>query len=205
MTWRTANHGLTDLYVRSVLSVGTRWYAGTDSQGVFVSENAGASWTSQRKGLPDSAQVFDLASVNGTIFAGLYSKGLYRWEVERGLWSKSGDVRPLEIVAAGETLVVGHNPGGVFVSEDLGKSWADGNSGLQVNAPSWTLAADDEWVWLGTTGKARLSPNDIGLFASRDRGKSWTRSDVGITTSSAAISFIVTKQFLLVEVSSPAR
>jgi photosystem II stability/assembly factor-like uncharacterized protein len=204
-TWRTVNHGLTDLYVRSVLSVGTKLYAGTDSQGIFVSENAGASWTSQRKGLPDSAQVFDLATVNGTIFAGLYSKGLYRWKAERELWSKSGGVRPLEIVAAGKALVVGHNPGGVFVSEDLGESWADGNLGLPVNAPTWTLAADEEWVWLGTSGKVGLSQHDIGLFASRDRGKSWTRSDAGLPASCAAISFVVTKQFMLVEVSSPAR
>ena len=203
LTWRTVNHGLTDLYVRAVLSVGTMLYAGTDSQGIFASENAGASWTTQRKGLPDSAQVFDLASVNGTIFAGLYSKGLYRWEAERGLWSKSGDVRPLEIVAAGETLVVGHNPGGVFVSEDLGKSWADGNLGLPANAPTWTLAADDEWVGLGTSGKVGIGQSDIGLFASRDRGKSWTRADAGLPTSCAAISFVVTKQFILVEISSP--
>ena len=200
-----ANRGLTDLYVRSLLSEGTKLYAGTDGMGVFVSENAGASWSRQHKGLPDSAQVFDIASVNGTVFAGLYSQGLYRWEAERGFWSKSGDVRPLEIVAAGKTLVVGHNPGGVFVSEDLGKSWADGNMGLPVNAPTWILAADDEWVWLGTTGKVELNQNDTGLFASRDRGRSWTKSDAGLPNSCAAISFVVTKRFMLAEVSSPAQ
>ncbi len=197
VTWKTSNQGLTDLCVRSLLIVGTRFYAGTDRRGVFVSEDGGASWTNHRAGLPDSAQVFDLASVDGTVFAGLYSQGLYRWDAERGPWVKSGEVSPLEIVAAGKSLVVGHNPGGVFVSEDRGKTWQDGNSGLPLNAPIWTLVADDERVWVGTTGKVGLSPDEVGLFVSKDRGKSWTRSDAGLPPSSAAVCFTISKSFIL--------
>jgi len=196
-TWNAVNQGLTDLYVRSLLIVGTRFYAGTDRRGVFVSEDGGASWTNHRAGLPDSAQVFDLASVDGTVFAGLYSQGLYRWDAERGLWVKSGEVAPLEIVAAGKLLVAGHNPGGVFVSEDRGKTWQDGNSGLPLTAPIWTLAADGKQVWAGTTGKVGLGPDEAGLFVSQDRGKSWTRSDTGLPPSSAAVSFLVSKSFIL--------
>jgi ligand-binding sensor domain-containing protein len=196
------NSGLTDLYIRSLLAVGPKLYAGTDSQGVFIAESKGASWTNQRGGLPNSSQVFDLAIVNGTIFAGLYSKGLYRWEADLQTWVKSEGVVPLEIVTAGDSLVVGHNPGGIFVSEDRGTTWLDGNSGLPRNAPTWTLAADAERVWLGTSGKIELGPEDIGLFVSKDRGKSWTRSDAGLPPSSAAISFMVAEQFILVAVSS---
>jgi photosystem II stability/assembly factor-like uncharacterized protein len=201
-TWKTTNSGLTDLYVRSLLTVGTKLYAGTDNRGVFVSENAGTSWTDQRMGLPESPQVFDLAAVDGTLFAALYSKGLYRWDSDRKLWVKSGDVVPLEIAAIGATLVVGHNPGGIFVSEDRGTTWRNGNPGLPVNAPTWTLAADDERVWLGTSGKLGSAPDDIGLFTSKDHGKSWLRSDAGLPPSSAAISFMVAKPFILVGVSS---
>lgn len=202
MTWKVMNSGLTDLYLRSLLTVGNKIYAGTDSRGVFVSENAGASWTSQRAGLPDASQVFDLADLEGTLFAAFYSKGLYRWDSDRKLWVKSGDVVPLEIVASGATLVVGHNPGGIFVSEDRGTTWLNGNPGLPVNAPTWTLAADDERVWLGTSGKLGSGPDDIGLFTSKDRGKSWIRSDAGLPSSSAAVSFMVAKSFILVGVSS---
>ena len=197
MTWKTTNSGLTDLYVRSLLTVGTKLYAGTDRQGVFVSDNAGTSWTNQRTGLPESSQVFDMASVDGTVFAGLYSKGLYRWDAERGLWTKSGNVFPLEIVATGKTLVVGHNPGGVFVSEDHGATWLDGNVELPVNAPTWTLAADEERVFLGTSGKVGILSEEVSLFISKDRGASWNRSDTGLPPSGAAISFVVTKQYVL--------
>jgi hypothetical protein len=202
MTWSAVNAGLTDWYVRSLLVVGTRLYAGTDTKGVFVSDNNGTSWRNQRTGLPDSSQVFDLASVDKTVFAGLYSKGLYRWDAERGLWVKTGEVVPLELSVAGNTLVVGHNPGGVFVSDDLGKTWQDGTAGLPVDAPIWTLAADEERVWAGTTGRVGLDQDVFGLFASQDRGKSWTRSDAGLPPSSAAVSFVVAKQFILVGITT---
>jgi len=201
MNWKVRSAGLTDLYVRSLLSVGTKLYAGTDGDGVFVSGNDGVLWNNQRTGLPDSSQVFDLASLGGTVFAGLYSKGLYRWDAAPGRWVSAGRVAPLELVTIGETLVVGHNPGGIFVSEDRGRTWSDGNSGLPVNAPTWTLAASDDQVFLGTSGKVGIVADDIGLFASKDHGKSWTRSDAGLPAGSAAISFVVTKQFILAGIS----
>jgi photosystem II stability/assembly factor-like uncharacterized protein len=202
MTWQATNNRLGNLYVRSLLTVGTKLYAGMDDRGVYVSEDAGASWTNQRAGLPASPQVFDLADVNGEIFAALYSKGLYRWDAGSKSWVKSGAVVPLEIVAVGDSIVVGHNPGGIFVSEDRGTNWLDGNSGLPINAPTWTLAAGEDRVWLGTSGKVGHGSDDIGLFVSKDRGKSWIRSDAGLPPSSAAISLMVAEQFILAAVSS---
>ena len=87
----------------------------------------------------------------------------------RGHYAKSRAVAPLELVATGKTLVVGRNPGGVFISDDYGKTWQDGSAGLPVNAPVWTLAAGEERVFVGTTGKLKLGTGDIGLFASKDR------------------------------------
>ena len=66
-----------------------------------------------------------------------------------------------------------------------------------------TLAADQTRVWVGTTGKVAPNPDNIGLFASEDGGKSWRRSDAGLPPSSAAVSFLVAKQFVLVGVVSP--
>jgi len=201
-SWQTLNHGLTDRHVRSLLAAGTNLYAGTDRDGVFVSADAGATWTSQRAGLPESSQVFDLAAVGDTVFAALYSQGLYRWTAQNGLWVKAGEVAPLELVATGETLVVGHNPGGVFVSDDHGKTWQDGSAGLPVNAPVWTLAAGEGRVFVGTTGKLGLSAEDVSLFVSKDEGKTWIRSDSGLPVPGAAISFAIAKEFILVGIVS---
>lgn len=202
-TWQPMNYGLTDRHVRSLLIAGSSLYAGTDRQGVFVSADTGATWTNLKKGLPDSAQVFDLAAADGDVFAALYSKGLYRWDARGGTWTKAGEVAPLELVTIGATLVVGHNPGGVFVSEDHGRTWEAGNLGLPLNAPVWTLAADAKQVFVGTTGKLGTGAEIVSLFSSEDHGKSWTRSDKGLPRSGAAVSFAATKDFVLVGISSP--
>ncbi|HTI73099.1 MAG TPA: hypothetical protein VMF06_24200 [Candidatus Limnocylindria bacterium] len=196
-TWHAVNSGLTDLWIRSLLGVGAKLYAGTDGQGVFVSEKQ-HRWTRQAAGLPETSQVFDLAELNTTIYAGLYTKGLYRWDTGHQSWIKTGHVSPLEMVAAGGSLVVGHNPGGIFFSGDEGKSWLDGNQGLPESTPVWTLAAGEGRVLLGTTGKLGPLQDDVSLFSSVDGGKSWMRSDAGIPASSAAISFYLDKDFLLV-------
>jgi photosystem II stability/assembly factor-like uncharacterized protein len=205
LTWQSVNHGLTERRVRSLLAAGTNLYAGTDREGVFVSTDAGATWINPRAGLPKTSQVFDLAALGETVFAGLYSQGLYRWSSENGLWVNAGEVAPLELVAAGKTLVVGHNPGGVFVSEDHGTTWQDVNFGLPLNAPVWTLAAGEGQVFVGTTGKLGLGAEEVSLFTLKNQGKSWTRSDSGLPVPGAAISFAITKEFILVGIVSPKR
>ena len=204
-TWRPVNYRQKGRRIRSLLPVGSKLYAGIDHPGVFVSADAGTTWTNLSAGLPEASQVFDLAVVGETVFAALYSRGLFRWEEARGQWSRVGDVAPLELVAIGKTLVVGHNPGGVFVSEDRGATWQNGSAGLPVNAPVWTLAAREGQVFVGTTGKLGLDAEDVSLFASKDQGKSWTRSDSGLPVPGAAISFAITGEFILVGIVSPKR
>lgn len=201
--WRAVNSGLTDQYVRSLLAVGNRLFAGTDRSGVFVSEDVGKTWQLLSAGLPTPTQVFDLAAFDGTVFAGLYANGLYRLEAKESVWRKSGDVQPLELAATGKSLIVGHNPGGVFVSRDGGRNWHDGNVGLQVNVPIWTLSADETRVLAGATGKIGPAGKVVGLFRSTDHGHTWTRADQGLPGAAAAISFLITEEFVLAGIFSP--
>lgn len=161
-TWTTSNTGLTGPYVRSLLTFGASICAGTDDHGVFVTDNSGKSRKSQTMGLPDSSQVFDMASSNGTLFAGLYSKGLYQWKPESKCWVKTGGVAPLQLATIDEALVVGHNSGGVYVTEDKGETWQDGNQGLPDNAPVWTLGANNSHVFVGPAGTARRGRPGMG-------------------------------------------
>jgi photosystem II stability/assembly factor-like uncharacterized protein len=204
-SWKPSNDGLTDRYVRSLLAEGARLYAGTDSQGVFVSDNAGQSWSRLSDGLPVPSQVFDLAAIDGNVFAGLYARGLYRLDLERGGWIQSGNVRPLALAATGKSLIAGHNPGGTFFSQDGGKSWEDGNAGLPDNAPIWTLGADATVALAGTTGKIGPFDETAGLFVSRDHGRTWERSDHGLPRAAAAISLLLTKDFFLAGVTLPKK
>ncbi len=197
-SWRAVNDGLTDRYIRTLVIQDGMIYAGANRAGVFVSEDSGESWTLMRNGLPEPCQVFDLVLHKGELFAALYHNGLYRWDAGIKQWSRCGDVVPLEVAATEESLVAGHNPGGVFVSPDGGATWSDGNAGLPHRTPVWTLAADDDLVIVGTTGT--IGVEVICLFASSDGGVSWRRSDAGLPRSAAPVSFLMNRDCILVGV-----
>ena len=122
ISWES-NAGFPRVKVRSLLAHRGELYAGTDANGVLVSGDGGRSWVQQSNGLPDGAQVFALAAVNGRVFAGLYARGLYAWQELEQRWLKAGEVTPLALASVGGALVAGHNPGGIHWSEDLGTNW----------------------------------------------------------------------------------
>lgn len=76
MKW-SVDVGFPSSHVRCLLAHGHQIYAGTDAQGVFVLSDSGSKWARLREGLPSDAQVFALAAFEETVFAALYSKGLY--------------------------------------------------------------------------------------------------------------------------------
>src|SRR5690606_7735001 len=96
-SWVTLNHGLGPRTVRSLLPVGGHLFAGTDADGVFRSNQGtnGAGFASWNEGLPALAQVHQIASSGDSIFAALYSKGLYRRPIAAGPWERVGTVSPL--------------------------------------------------------------------------------------------------------------
>jgi hypothetical protein len=188
-TWKPVNEGLADRSVRSLLSWRRTLYAGTDTAGVFRSLDGGRTWSRFDQGIPPGAQVFALAGVGDSVFAGLYSKGLYRRDDRRRSWVKVGSVAPLVLASIGETLVAGQNPGGLHWSTDLGATWsAGGGKGLSANAPVWDLASDHRKVFAGALE---------GIYSSDDRGRTWSRAETGLPGVSPGISFLVTEHFVL--------
>ena len=176
-------------------------YAGTDTTGVLVSRDDGQTWDSLRAGLPDPAQIFALGSVNDRLFAALYSQGLYRWNDREQTWVKTGRVTPLALAAAGDTMIAGHNPGGLFWSDDSGSHWHPATRELADfllpveelskspnDSPVWALAADREVAFAGA---------GAGIYYSEDKGRTWTRAQTGLPTSSPGTSFLIRGQLVL--------
>jgi len=191
--------------VRCLLSLRGNLYAGTDAEGVFVFTNGDQKWIGLSSGLPDGAQVFAMTGLDGVLFAGLYSNGLYALDDQKKSWSKVGGVTPLALASTGSTLIAGHNPGGLYWSGDLGAKWSKGTAKLngknpinpafpeddgelEADAPVWELASDDSMVFAGAAA---------GIYHSADGGRSWTRSRSGLPKDSPGIAFLMQKALVL--------
>jgi photosystem II stability/assembly factor-like uncharacterized protein len=193
-TWSRVD-GFHPQKVRTILCLNETIYAGTDQDGVFASRDRGESWIHLTRGLPNGSQIFALGSVNGKLFAGLYANGLYAWDAPEERWIKQGNVSPLALASLGETLVAGHNPGGLLWSDDSGATWTQGVAAtsdktgeLSNNAPVWEMAAGDDIVIAGAGS---------GIFYSDDRGRTWTRARAGLPAKSPGVSFLLTKNVIL--------
>jgi photosystem II stability/assembly factor-like uncharacterized protein len=200
-TWKPVNEGLTDRNVRSLLSWWGALYAGTDTEGVFRSADGGRTWTPLSRGIPRGAQVLALAALGESVFAGLYSKGLYRWDEQQKSWVKTGSVLPLVLASVGGTLVAGHNPGGIWWNASLGDTWSAGlaqrarvpsaGAELAPNAPVWMLGSDGRQVFAGAAD---------GIYYSDDAGRTWSRAEAGLPAASPGIAFLVTDDLVLAAV-----
>jgi photosystem II stability/assembly factor-like uncharacterized protein len=177
--------------------------AGTDAGGILVTKDGGANWERRSNGLPSQAQIFALAGVGGRLFAGLYSKGLFAWNPIASDWSKLEGVSPLVLASAGDTLIAGHNPGGIYWSETPHNAWMKGISrSVGELAPTPVAAAAElaaeSPVWeLGSNGELVLAGAAAGIFRSEDRGRTWTRAHVGLPKKRPGIAFLVGREFIL--------
>lgn len=208
-TWQR-NRTFPDQIVRSLFATDVALYAGTDAAGVSRTTDFGQTWIQLAAGLPERAQVLTLASINDRLFAGLYANGLYTWNDSEQIWVPLGaaaQIKPLVLVSIGETLIAGHNPGGIHISDDLGRSWnpwkGENNSPapvlvtsvlpiaqstISLNAPIWDLAANNDIAFAGAAD---------GIFYSEDRGRHWTRFTHGLPPVCPGVAFLVRSNLVL--------
>lgn len=183
---------------------------GTDSQGVFMSAGPDLGWERRDAGLPAGAQVFALSVLQGRLYAGLYSKGLYFWNGTERRWHPAGPVQPLALASVGSTLVAGHNPGGLRWSADAGATWSEGISfrlpgfgadldgtpgDLPHQAPIWEMGSGDGLVIAGAAS---------GIYVSEDQGRTWDRAVTGLPKDSPGVSFLVTRDLVLAGITRSA-
>jgi photosystem II stability/assembly factor-like uncharacterized protein len=173
--------------IRSLLATAGKLYAGTDADGVLVSSDEGLTWIAQNDGLPPLRQIFAMAVADkDTVFAALYSKGLYAWNEGLRRWSKAGEVKPLVLAAAGAasgSLAVGHNPGGIYSSErPKCPDWEKAIGDFEAEAPVWEMASGGGLLIAGMAD---------GIFRSVDEGRSWSRATRGLPAKGPGVAFLV--------------
>ncbi|MGE3165734.1 MAG: WD40/YVTN/BNR-like repeat-containing protein [Planctomycetota bacterium] len=150
-----------------------------------------ATWVAFGRDLPDGAQVFELATTDQSVYAALYSKGLYRIAPDGGSWQQVGDVKPLRFHIHGEVFLAGHNPGGVYRSVDAGRTWELGG-GTFDHSPTWVLGHAGPNLLVGT------SPGAVAM--SRDSGASWQPSAAGLPAGASVVALASDRSYALAAV-----
>ncbi len=124
-------------------------------------------------------QIFDLAIKGRHLYAALHSKGLFRIEAGGDRWQKVGSVTPLEVLVRGDTLLAGHNPGGIYRSIDEGASWRP-PAVYRVIRRSGFSATQAQTYWLEHRQGAVVLSNDLG--------ETWRPSAAGLPPDAAVVA-----------------
>lgn len=176
-SWQPTGGGVASLAVQSLSATPTLLAIGTIA-GLFVSTDRGQTCT---QAVIASAHFFtniqSLAAVDGVLFAGTSSSGVYR-SFDRGIHFAAADLGfsfsgVAALTAMGSDMYCG-NGGAVYHTTDNGSSWSRTDT-LSSNRPATVPAM----MAIGNTLYA--ASNGIGVFTSTDNGFSWTMLDtVGI-------------------------
>ncbi len=165
-SWSASSNGLTlsnydSIYhhppqVNRLAIGGTNLFAGTSSEGVFISNNSGVSWISIDSGLGSRLFTVGLATIGSNIFAADFGDGVYytsnngtNWSVaNNGLTNQMVNI----IIANDSSLYLGTNIG-VFRSTNGGRLWTDISTGTQVDSSAIiSLAVCYGYLFAGTNG-----------------------------------------------------
>lgn len=160
-------------------------YAGT-GQGIFKSQDAGASWYLNNTNLNLSstrALVIDPVTPTTLYSGGEY--GVYRsldgatnWQtINNGLGNQL--VRALALNPAAPATIYAATAGGVYRSTNRGTNWFAFNSGLG-NLSAQALAinpANPDTLYVGTAA---------GVYVSTNAGSNWSSASFGLSTSNVA-------------------
>jgi hypothetical protein len=164
---RLPTEGLTDLSVQVVaVCPSGAVYAGAWGGGVFRYQ--GNSWTAASAGLGETYITALECDAQGVVFAGTYSRGVYRSADSGEVWeaASAGLGSPeILVLRAGAGLLFAGTMEGAFRSADGGASWtALGLAGHAVFDIAFDFALPER-LWAATVTQ--------GVWASTDGGGTW--------------------------------
>lgn len=170
--WQPVNAGLEILDVRALLDTRTGIYAATWN-GVFFSSDLGGKWAQVTQNSKLDTLILSLAFHQGSLLAGTNGFGLFRLG---DLWGPLNTGLISQYVYAlhfhGTELFAG-TTGGVFRTNDDGKSW------LAINN---NLTSKDVTSFLSQGTTLLAGTNSGGVFRYLGEREGWAQSSQGLTS-----------------------
>lgn len=185
LTW--TNKLSTGSNVNSIISLGDKvlagTFVGTNSGGIYLSNDQGKTWIPVNNGLPKSDFIFSLAIKGNKIFAGTQSNGLYISSNDGTSWSKMGSPtltnKLIQCLLVSDNSIYAGTENGIFLSTDEGTTWK--NIGF-TGYTALTLKMN------GTTLYASI--RNKGIYKSKDNGANWTIINQGLPAQPECNDFV---------------
>lgn len=138
------------------------------SRAIYLSTDAGQTWSPFDRGMPAMTFVSDVINHQGTLYAATDGHGVFMLPPGKEEWEEANDgfVGPVDINALasrGDLLVAGTYRNGIYLSRSGGKRWQR----PIVNVPNISVTS------LFMTDKTIFAGTDRGLYVSEDNGNTW--------------------------------
>jgi photosystem II stability/assembly factor-like uncharacterized protein len=187
--WAEQNVGLTRgngvaPMVRALVAHRGVLFAGTATQGVFRSDDAGASWVTASDGLAPAdasatslnVNVLDMVSTDGALVVSVAGQGLFASEDTGETWARYDHGVPNRYAnvlhRVGDSLLAGTYGTGVYRRVAGASTWTHASDGIR-DTSVFALASDGAHLYMGGSG---------GVFVSSNGGDEWLPSNAGFST-----------------------
>ncbi len=196
--WEPCNNGIEGAYVTAIAITGDKIFAGTLSNGVFLSTDNGKNWIKKSSGLTDLS--INCIAVRGdNIFAGTMS-GVFlstdngkSWkEKNYGLQNKN----VMALIVKNDIIFAGIFGLGVFYSTDNGEKWQKKMPITESDLYSvFSLAIKGDKIFAGTKYDP-LRDTLSRIYLSSDDGKTWVAKEKGLPNNISVICLAVKGEYL---------
>lgn len=163
--WEQLPNGLGTRRVYSIAVEGNKVIAGTEDNGVFLSNNLGNNW--EPIGL--SSQIIGTVAFNGnTILAGTDGSGIFISTDNGKNWNNPLPFDMIYTFTYGNNKIFAGAFTGVYYSTDNGNSWIKNN---KMNSSIGNIIAK---------GNTVIASTAVGIYKSTDNGDNWVKSSNGL-------------------------